>query len=256
MTKFVALYDLHYGQDIKDGKRKELHDIRALEVVKKFMSDFKPDAVILGGDMLDCGSISHHNKGKVRNVEGLRLLSDMQGLRKELLDELEASKTQRLVYIVGNHEHWIEQLVDECPGVEGLISLESGLGLRHPRWEIIEQGGVTNIGKVHFLHGDQIRSSAYPAKWAVDTYEKSVRFGHFHRAQLHSKISALDVTDIRTGISVPALCRRDTAYGKGAPNQWSQGFLWGYVMEDGNFSDYLTFIVNGKFVANGKVYKA
>lgn len=254
ITRFIALFDLHYGKEWKTGRLYELHDPRALGAVLEFARDFRPDVVILGGDMLDCGAISHHREGQIRLTEGLRLKLDMEGLRKDLLAPIESLRPKRMVFHVGNHEDWLEDFVDEHPGVEGIVDLRQGLGLGRA-WEFIPQGQHSKLGKLYFVHGDQIRSSQYSARWAIEAYEKSIRFGHFHRAQLHTKISALDQKDMRTGMGVPALCRRDPGYGKGAPNQWAEGFLWGYVFEDGSFSDYLTFIVGNRFVANGRVYQ-
>lgn len=251
--RFIALFDLHYGRERKGRKLVEIHDPKALDAVLKFASDFKPHALVLGGDMADCGVVSHHNKGKPRITEGFRLLADFQGLRKNVLDPLEGLGAEKLIYHIGNHEDWVNQLVDEHPGLEGLVDVEGGLKLS--RWDVIEQGGVSKLGKLHFLHGDQVKGGQYPARWAVDAYERSVRFGHFHTYQAYSKTNALDHRDIRTGVAVPALCRRDLRYGKGSPNKCALGFLWGYVHDDGTFNDYVTFIVRDRFFANGKMYR-
>lgn len=59
-----------------------------------------------------------------------------------------------------------------------------------------------------------------------------------------------------TGIAVPCLSKKGHAYGKGSPNKWMQGFLWGYVGgPEGIFNDYVTVIVNGKAIINGKLYR-
>jgi hypothetical protein len=253
-TRFVALFDLHYGMERKGRKLEAIHDPKALGAVLSFIADFKPQAVVLGGDMLDCGAISHHTRGKPRLTEGLRLLEDFRGLRASLITPLEASGASQLIYHIGNHEDWVNQLVDEYPGLEGVIDVESGLELG-AGWQVVPRGGVSRLGKLHFIHGDQLRGGQNPARHAVETFERSIRFGHFHRASLHTKISALDVSDVRTGLGVPGLCRRDPGYGRGAPNGWAIGFLWGWVHKDGSFNDYLTFIVDGKFTANGKTYK-
>lgn len=230
-----------------------MHDPRALDAVLAFASDFRPHHVVLGGDIADCGAISHHNRGKPRLTEGLRLLEDFQGLRKELLTPLEALQPESLTYHIGNHEDWINQLVDEYPGLEGVVDVESGLGL--DRWTVIPQGGVSRLGKLHFIHGDQVKGGQHPAKWAVETFERSIRFGHFHTFQAFSKTNAIDLKDVRTGVAVPALCRRDLQYAKGTPNRASIGFLWGYIHADGSFNDYVSFICNNRFYALGRTYK-
>jgi hypothetical protein len=134
-----------------------------------------------------------------------------------------------------------------------LVDVQHLLALR-PKWEVVPQGGVSKLGKLHFLHGDQISGRANPAKWAVESYEKNVRFGHFHTYASHSKIAALSDTG-HTGIAVPCLCKKDPNYGGGSPNRWVNGFLYGYVDEKtGHFSDYVVTMVNGKFTAEGKSY--
>jgi hypothetical protein len=252
MNRFVALFDVHYGKERKHGKLHDIHDPRALDAVLKFTSDFKPHVVLLGGDFIDCGAVSHHARGKPRLTEGLRLLGDFRDARANVLAPLEASGASQLIYHMGNHEAWVDRLVDEFPGLEGVVDVASGLRL--DRWQVVAQGGYSRIGKLHFIHGDQLRS-ANPAKYAVDTFERSVRFGHFHRASMHSKINALDISDVRTGMGVPGLCKRDPGYGRGAPNGWSLGFLWGYVHKDGSYNDYLTHIVKSRFFANGRTYQ-
>ena len=66
VEKFVFLTDIHWGYE-RDGSRHKvpLHDERAVSIAMQFIADFKPDHVILGGDILDCGSVSHHRRGRV-----------------------------------------------------------------------------------------------------------------------------------------------------------------------------------------------
>lgn len=252
--KFVALFDAHYGYENRGGHKVSLHDPKALSIAMQFIEDFEPDHVILGGDMLDCGAVSHHNKGKAGNVEGLRLFSDAKELRKEVIEPLENLIEGRLVYHVGNHEDWLNDLVAEQPGLEGIVDIRSILSL-DSRWEVIEQGEASKLGKLVFVHGDQIKGGENVAKYATIAYEKNIRFGHHHTFQIYTKTSAVEANG-HTGIAVPCLCKKGPKYGEGAPNKWMQGFLWGYVNgPDGCFNDYITVIVNGKAMINGKVYK-
>lgn len=249
MTKFVFLTDLHWGYGVG---RKPIHNLKALNAVENFVEDFQPDTVILGGDMLDCSMLSHWNKESRRDVEGLRILNDARELDKHIV-RLKAS-TKELIYIVGNHEAWLDQLEDKYPGLDGLLNVKHLMPSLQD-CKVIEQGGSHRIGKVWFIHGDQFSGGEHVAKKAVEAYGRNIRFGHFHTAQVHTKFSALDAADIKTGICVPGLCKRNPSYGKGSPNRWTNGFLWGYVYPNGHFNDYLTLIVDGKFMAEGKEYK-
>lgn len=254
MEKFVALFDAHWGYERRGGHKVSLHDPKALAVALEFIKDFKPDHVILGGDMLDCAAISHHTKGKAGQIEGLRILSDAKELSDALIKPLEAVVKGRLIYHTGNHEDWLNDLVDEMPGLEGIVDLRSVLHLGK-RWEVIEQGSSSRLGKLTFVHGDQVKGGQNPAQWAVTTYERNIRFGHYHTFQIATKTTPVDANG-HTGIAVPCLCKKGPGYGKSAPNKWMQGFLWGYVGgPDSIFNDYVTVIVNGKALINGKVYK-
>lgn len=251
MRKYVALYDLHYGYERKNRHKVPLHDPKAVGAALSFIRDFKPDTIILGGDALDCGAVSHHNHGKPGRIEGLRILADAKIFREEVLDELERIGKD-LIYIVGNHEKWLNDLMEEEPGLEGILDLESILGLE--KWKVIPHGGYHHLGKLTFIHGDQLRSNEYCAKYAVLAYQRNIRFGHFHTFQSFTMTSACDTNMGRTGVAVPCLCRKDPSYGNSAPNKWVQGFNYGYLWDNGNFNDYTPIIVGGQFMANNTLY--
>lgn len=235
------------------GKARPLHDAAAIATFVRAAQKLQPSTVILGGDALDCGPITHHRSGRHgRATEGLRLLGDMQLLREMVLQPLEALASRpRLIYMIGNHEHWIDMWVDEHPEVEGLVGLDVGLQLSAHGWEVIPQGGTFALGKLHFLHGDTLRT-ANPAKYGVETFERSLRFGHFHRQSGWTKTSALDVEDVRTAIGVPGLCRRDPSYGRSAPNSHSLGFLVGtHEPATGYFWDTVVPLVRGRAIIDG-----
>lgn len=252
--KFVALYDLHWGYERRGGHKVALHDQKALSVALQFISDFKPDHVILGGDILDCGAVSHHNKGKAGAVEGLRLVGDARELREALLDPLDDLKARSYTYIEGNHEDWLNDLVEETPALEGVVDIRSILSL-NAKWRVVPNGDPHRLGKLVFVHGDQIKGGEHVAKAAVVAYEKNIRFGHHHTFQTYTKTSAVEANG-HTGIAVPCLCKKGPKYGGGAPNRWMQGFLYGYVGgPEGAFNDYVPIIVNGRAFINGKLYK-
>lgn len=251
LSRFAFLPDIHYGFERRNGHKVALQDDKAINATLSFLEEFKPHTIILGGDTLDCGAISHHNHGKPGKNEGLKLLADAQECRANIISPLEAIG-DRLIYIEGNHEEWLHHLTDEMPALEGIVDLKSLLGLK--KWELVPQGESTTLGKLVFIHGDQLSGGEHMAKNATLAFERNVRFGHFHTYQVYTKTSALDMNG-HTGVCVPCLCKKNPKYGLGAPNKWMQGFNWGYIAEDGLFNDYVSVIVNGKFIANGKEFR-
>ena len=252
MKRFIATFDLHLGFERRNGHKIALHDPKAWAAVMKFAQDFKPHTWIHGGDMLDCGAISHHNRGKPGRTEGLRLLADAEEGVKTFITPVEEVTLDDLVYLTGNHEDWLNDLIDDLPSLEGVVNLTKLLHLE--KWTVINQGGFYNLGKLTFIHGDQLSGGEHVAKNAVITYERSVRFGHHHTFQAYTKASPLAYKLARTGLAIPCLCTKDPKYGEGKANRWVQGFLYGYLHEGGAYNDYVPIILDGKFTVNGKVY--
>ena len=151
------------------------------------------------------------------------------------------------------HEAWLDDLVEDQPGLTGAVGLERMLDLKD--WTVVPQGDYFELGKLTFLHGDQIKGGEHVAKVGVIAAERNIRFGHWHTYQVYTKASFCDTTIGRTGVAVPCLCRKNPAYGESAPNKWVQGFNYGYVFDNGNFTDYVPIIAGGQFVAEGKIYR-
>lgn len=253
--KFVFLTDLHYGFERRSGHKVPLHDMDAWKCALTFCQDFKPDVLILGGDILDCSPVSHHTKGQPGKTEGLRLLSDAKECQEAVIKPLEALKASTMVYITGNHERFLTDLTDVQPELEGIVDLRTLLGLSN-KWELIPQGGHYNLGKLTFIHGDQLGSGEHVAKKAVTDYERSIRFGHTHSFQAHVKCSPIETKLGKSGILVPCICRKDPSYMKGKASKWVTGFLYGIVFPDGTYNDTVAIITNGRTWANGKVYQS
>jgi metallophosphoesterase superfamily enzyme len=253
VERYLYLTDLHWGYERRGGHKTPLHDQKALNVALEFAKDFKPDHIILGGDMLDCGCISHHNHGKPGATEGFKLLADAKELQQALIKPVEALKPKTLTYITGNHEDWLTDLVDQIPALEGIVDVRSVLNLSE-KWKIVPVGEAHRLGKLVLIHGDQVKGGENCAKWATMAYEKNVLFGHFHTHQQFSKTSAVEEHG-HTGVAVPCLCKKGPKYGGGSPNRWQQGFAFGYLGEGGFFNNYVAIIVNGKAMINGKIYK-
>lgn len=249
--KFTFLTDLHYGYERRSGHKIPLHDERAMNVALEFVHDYRPDVLILGGDILDCGAISHHNRNKPGKTEGLRLLTDAEECKAKFISQLPIATQQ--VFITGNHEDWLQQAEDELPGLTGLLNVERLLGLDD--WQVVPQGEYFELGKLTFIHGDQLSAADHCAKNAVINWDGNIRFGHMHTHQVYTKNSPKHNQLGTTGMAVGCLCRKDPSYGKGRPNRWVQGINYGVVFHGGNFADQHSAIVNGRMLANGKIYK-
>lgn len=256
MERFIAVFDPHYGQERRGGRLAPLQDQRAIDCVLSFSQQFKPHTVVLGGDILDCGAVSHHNKNKPRQIEGMRLIKDAELAKAALIEPLESTMVtsgRKKKYHKGNHEVWLDDLLDKEPGLEGMLSASDLLGLDD--YEIFEQGEVSNLGHLHFIHGDTISGGEHVAKQAVTNYAVSIAFGHFHTHQTFTMTSQIHEELPRQGMAVGCLCHKSPSYGKLRPNRWCQGFLHGVILPNGNFHAQHTNIISGTAVVDGRLYK-
>ncbi len=253
MIKFIAAYDMHVGFENRNRHKVPLHDEKAINAMLKFASDFKPDTFIAGGDHLDCGPVSHWLKNSKKSSEGLDLGEDAALYTRMFLQPLDEINPKTRIWMKGNHEAWIDDAIEQNPGLATVLDLRNLLPLG--KWKLIEQGGHYNIGKhLYFIHGDTLPNQKNIAACAVERYGQSIRFGHFHTFQAATKHSMLTSKEVKTGMAVPGLCRKNPNYLEGRPNQWLQGFCYGYVEANGHFHDYVPIIVDGKFVVEGKRY--
>lgn len=237
----VALFDIHYPE----------HNIKCLNIVFEFLKDFKPHYVVLGGDQLDFGCISHHNKGKVRLTENARLKRDYRGFQTDIIDKLNKYTSSRCekYFMIGNHEYWIDRLLDDNPQLEGLVEIENNLDLKG--YKIIPFNSSLSIGEINFIHG--IWASKYHAEKNIRIYNKNIFSGHVHTNQVFTVVSPINNLP-RQGVSVGCLCNKNMQYMYKKPSAWINQFMYWYELEDGTFRYYLATILNGIAIINGKVY--
>lgn len=253
--RFVFAVDVHWGYEINGRVKQPLHNLKAITAMLEFSRDFRPHGFVLGGDVLDLGAISHWNKKNKLSLEGLRIQQDMEEVGRHILAPIEDMGAVDQVWINGNHERFLEDLVEAEPGLADTLTIPRLLNLDARGWEFIPTGGHLDLGKLRFVHGDQLGGGDAVAKAAILEHNNSIAFGHFHTHQEYVKHSPVDSSDIHVGIAVPALANRGPAYMKRRANKWANGFMSGAIFPDGSFSYQVTKIVNGRFFANGRVYK-
>lgn len=93
IKKVLVAYDVHL--DTKVPKEYKLF--------KKFVADFKPDEIIIGGDFMDVSALSAWDYDKKRNMEGRRYIKEYELANKEL-DYLQ-KHSKKITYLEGNHPY-------------------------------------------------------------------------------------------------------------------------------------------------------
>ncbi len=256
--KFIFSPDKHWGYIQQKGRLEPIHDFAAIAAMLEFARDFKPDIWIEGGDSLDLSGISHWNKSKPLDIEALEIDRDMHEYDEEVLQHIDTIvEDGRKEWLEGNHEVWLHEVKQSFPALRSSPSLniDKTLDLKDRGWKFREQGIPISVGKLLFAHGDTISGGEHVAKKAVIDYNANIRFGHHHTHQIYTKHSPVSSLEVKTGAAVGCLCHRNPHYNKKKPNKWVVGFNYGYVFRDGTYSDFFPVIINGRFAAEGRVYR-
>lgn len=232
----IAVFDLHYPH----------HSKKLWANILKFTEDFQPDVFVFGGDNLNADAFDHWKKEKkqYRQLEGVRVRKDYEGFQRDVLDRLPLTDDCRRIFMLGNHEKWIEDYIDSHPEVEGYFEVEKNLALDD--WEMYEYGQSAEVGKLHFLHG--LYCLQHHAAKHVTVYHRSVVYGHLHTLQSYTEVTPLD-SDAHTAFSIPCACDQNPDYMRNKPSAWIQGFGVFYVQPDGTFNVYPVTAFDGHFTA-------
>jgi hypothetical protein len=239
----------------------------AVDAVFQFIEWFRPDGINVLGDAMNMDAVNHWRmaRGDKKYFEGKRIKKEYRDFDKDILTPLEKMipETCEKVFMGGNHEDWINGLIDRIPSLEELVEVEISLQLKERGWEWIPwityndendsyKRGIKQYGKLLVFHG-QYWNKYHSAK-TVENYSKSCAYAHTHDIQLYTKISADDCKDYHTAQSIGCLCNTSPEFLKGRMNRWVNAFGVLYVRDDGAYNLYVPVIIQGKFTFEGKMF--
>lgn len=222
----------------------------AVRVMLDFLADYRPDLVILGGDIYDLYEVSDFDKGPDRITT---LQDEFDGGRYfiKAIDEVCSS----VDFLLGNHEDRLQRLISRNPGLFKLRSLDIKHAAELPdHWRVHPSQTHFRLGKLTALHGDikGVRSATHPARTMFSKLKRSCIFGHWHRMDLH-----LDTNydgEIRGGFANGHLSDVSRVTSWVTCPDWQEGFSTISLCEDGNFAVQQRLIVNGRLITEGREY--
>jgi Calcineurin-like phosphoesterase len=251
VKRAVALYDVHYP----------LHHKPTIDATLDYLSYNKPDVFIFGGDQMSLDCISHHTKNKPLYRTRRSFMNDVEGFDREILTPINSklSKTCEKIFIVGNHERFADDFIEEYPELDGVLDYKVILKLEERGWKIIPLGHAYKLGKLNIIHAETLtgfgnQCSANSAKKAVEMYAGNVLGGHVHTLQQYVKVSPVDHEQKWIGTISPCACTVNPAYLRNRPTNWVNGITLIDVRGDGNFNIFPVVVTKGVFTYAGTTY--
>ncbi len=256
IKKVVLLPDIHYPH----------WNPTAFKAVLKFIKWVKPNEVILLGDAMNMDTVNHwkKNKGDILYFEGKRMRTEYANFDRDVLKPIERAigKNAKKIYMGGNHEDWVNQVVDKFPQLQGMVEPDICLKLHERNWIWIPyvvnnadgtwKRGTYTIGKLLVFHG-QYTNKYHSAKTASQ-FSKSVAYGHTHDIQMSTSTTQDDYMSYHTAQSIGCLANLSPEFLQGRANRWVNAFGIVYLRKGGYFNLYVPIIVKGKFVYAGKIF--
>jgi predicted phosphodiesterase len=233
--KWLTLSDLHIPY----------HDVKAIEAAVAYGKEQGVTALLINGDMMDCYSLSKHE----RDPRKIGIATEVERV-KQFLDYIDGRlDLTRIVYKLGNHEERKYRFL--CANAPQLLDLpqfswENLLDLSARGIELVEAPWIMTMGKLTILHGHEwgngISNPVNPARGAFLRAGECCFVGHSHRTSHHNEatISGRQVSTWSTG----CLCDLNPRY-RPVGNKWDLGFgIIDYRNED--WAVHTLRIINGK----------
>jgi hypothetical protein len=253
MKRYVVGHDLHYPKI----------NVKTWSCMLAVIADIHPAGFIFGGDQFDNTEISHHNRNKPLYKERRAYKKNEEGFEKDILGTLDKAlgKTAEKTWIVGNHDDWEFQFIEEHPELDGVIDRVKSLKLVQRGWEIIPLGHSKRIGTLEVIHGEILtgvgnQAGMYPSRKAVELYGSNVLAGHTHAPQSFSKVSPVEQKKKSMGWIAPILANTNPDYLRNRPTAWVNGFTVVELHGDSRaFNLYPVVVTDGRCGYGGREYR-
>lgn len=234
--RVVVMSDLHIPY----------HDKQAVEAAVAHAAKWKPDTIILNGDVGDFYQTSRHQK----DIFKRRLSDELDCIRQFLFWLRKKFPKAQIVYKLGNHETRLERyLQTNAPALLGVddFHLKSLLRFEELRVDLAEERQLIRVGKLPIYHGHElpqgISSPVNPARGIWMRVQESLMCGHWHRTSEHAERTGIS-GQISSCWSTGCLC--DMAPDYAVVNRWNHGFAAVEVAGDGQFTVHNHKIIHGK----------
>jgi len=227
-------------------------DNSAIRAMIAFGKEFKPDRIILMGDVVDFYAISSFSKDPYRALGLQKEIDETVSILKILRKEFPKA---RMDFIRGNHEARLQRFLwNKAAELSGLRNLTVPKLLKLDELNITyHMKGRMKLRGIVVKHGDIVRKfSGYTAKGELENTGISGVSVHTHRAAAHFHTNE---GGRHFWYELGCLCKLNAEYMEGKIPNWQQAFGIGYFKKGSKKCNiHIVNIINGKALYGTKEY--
>lgn len=245
MIKGVFISDLHMPDAIN------------LSPVLKFIKDYKPNVIILGGDIIDAEGMHGVDSMPASQIDVGNYKRDIRLIRDLFQKISHVSPLSNYIYLEGNHEARYTRVARKYPKTFPDTfniprdAFPKGLKIEWVPWGDYQSYVV--FGDTVFIHGN-IWPDLHAKAYALRYTPFKVVYGHLHHYQTYTTHRATLEMSPRYAITPGCLCNLAPEWKKGKGHQWVHGFA-SFISDKGVTVPTVHLIENGMFAVGNKVYK-
>jgi predicted phosphodiesterase len=227
-------------------------DKRAWQLLLKVARATKPDVLVTIGDFLDLYAVSSFAKDPTRK----NMLQEEIEAGNLALDELDALRWKRKVFLMGNHEVRYESyLKKHAPELFTVTNIPRLLSLKERGYECVRYMDYIRIGEISFTH-DVGRSGKYAAHQTLSDFGDNIVFGHSHRLSVVYGGTAAGKPHVSLNVGWLGDSKEIDYTHKAKVNRdWQLGFGVVYLAPNGVAHAQAVPIVNYTCVVEGRLYR-
>lgn len=228
------------------------HDKAAWALMLRAAKIFKPDKIVVLGDLADFYSVSSFDKHPKKATD----LKDEADDVNVALDELDALGAGVKLFIKGNHEDRLERyLCKAAPALIGCVSVNELFRLAVRGWQVTEYKRSTRLGKLRLTH-DTGTAGINAHRQSVDAFQAPVVIGHTHRMEVSYKGCSDGSPTVGAMFGwLGDFEQIDYLQAIQAKRNWVHGFGIGYQESNGVVHLQAVPIINGVCVIAGQLIR-
>jgi len=246
---------------VTPDKHFPLHDVDAINVVKKAIEIVKPDIYIDLGDTGEWAYFStHYWRGRfAKPMEDLIPLLDQDvnevNAGMDWIDEsLDKVKCKERHFVQGNHEVWLDKFVERYPYLTQYMT-ENALRLKERgyKYHPYNRKKTLRIGKLSFTHGKY--TSKYHAFKHLDCYGQNIMYGHTHDLQRFTETGLGGTQSAWSLGCLKNMSSEKNRWLKGNLHNWNHAFAIVDWFKGGDFKVEVVEIIRGRTSLWGEMIK-